>query len=223
VGTYDDSMRETTRYGSLWLCTLLLLSSISVLVIPAISGLTPTQDGGDRETTRTTTVTITETETQPANVSTATVSMNVTLTSTTVASFTNTTTRDISISPEILPGSGPVDPNTIPWVTLELMVIAVLLVGVVLIIRSRLSGALEDARRQIHELRSQLGTVPKETPSSAGSALKRLLELGILQPKEYMDKKILAERLERKTSAKQLLDEGLISQEQYDTLTRKQE
>ena len=223
MGTYDDSMRESTRCGRLWLCTLLLLSSISVLVIPAISGLTPTQDRGDHETTRTTTVTITETETQPANVSTATVSMNVTLTSTTVASFTKTTTRDISISPEILPGSGPVDPNTIPWLTLGLMVIAVLLFGVVLIIRSRLSGALEDARRQIHELRIQLGTVPKETPSSAGSALKRLLELGVLQPKEYMDKKILAERLERKTSAKQLLDEGLISQEQYDTLTRKQE
>lgn len=223
MGTYDHSMRESTRYGRLWLCTLLLLSSISVLAIPAISGLTLTQDEREHETTRTTTVTITETETQPANVPTATVSMTVTLTSTKVASFTTTTTSDISISPEIYPGTGRVDPNTIPWLTLGLVVIAVLLVGLVLIIRSKLSGALEDARRQTHELRSQLGAIPKETPSSAGSALKRLLELGVLQPKEYMDKKILAERIEKKMSAKQLLDEGLISQEQYDTLTRKQE
>ena len=34
---------------------------------------------------------------------------------------------------------------------------------------------------------------------------------------------MLAERTEKKMSAKQLLDEGLISQEQYDALTRKQE
>jgi hypothetical protein len=116
-----------------------------------------------------------------------------------------------------------VDPIIVPWLTLELVIIAVILIGLALIIRSRLSGALEDRRRQILELRSQLGAVPTGTPSSAGSALKRLLELGVLQPKEYMEKKMLAERLERKMSAKQLLDEGLISNEQYEALILKEE
>jgi len=100
-----------------------------------------------------------------------------------------------------------------------------MLTGSALVLRSRSIKALEEAniqRRLLLELQSRLSGVP-ETASSASFALKRLLELGILQPKEYMEKKMLAERMERKTSAKQLLDEGLISKEQYDALVRGEE
>jgi hypothetical protein len=59
---------------------------------------------------------------------------------------------------------------------------------------------------------------PLETADTASSALKPLLEMGVLQPKDA-EKKMLAEQLDKKASATKLLDEGLISKEQYEALT----
>ena len=116
--------------------------------------------------------------------------------------------------------------ETIPAIILGFVIIVLALLTSALILRSRSSRALDELngqRRLVHELRTQPSITAPATGLSASSALKRLLELGVLQPKEYMEKKMLAERIEKKMSAEQLLDEGLISQEQYDALTRKQE
>jgi len=102
---------------------------------------------------------------------------------------------------------------------LGFVAIVLALLGSALILRSRLSRALDE----LSELRTQPRIAAPETDLSTSSCLKRLLELGVLQPKEYMEKKILAERIEKEISAKQLLDKGLISREQYDALARKQE
>jgi len=114
----------------------------------------------------------------------------------------------------------------VPALVLGFVIILLALLTSALILRSRSFRVLDELdgqRRLVHELRTQPSITAPATGLSASSALKRLLELGVLQPKEYMEKKILAERIENKMSAKQLLDEGLISQEQYDALTRKQE
>jgi hypothetical protein len=113
----------------------------------------------------------------------------------------------------------------IPAMIVSFVIIVLALLVSALILRSRSSRALDELdgqRRLVHELRTQPSVTAPATGLTASSALKRLLELGVLQPKEYMEKKMLAERIEKKMSAKQLLDEGLISQEQYDALTRKQ-
>jgi len=114
----------------------------------------------------------------------------------------------------------------IPALILGLAILVFAFLGSAVILRSRSSRTLEQLeheRRLANDLRIQHAGASQETGSSAASALKRLLELGILQPREYMEKKVLADRIERKTSAKQLLDEGLISKEQYETLTGKRE
>jgi hypothetical protein len=106
-----------------------------------------------------------------------------------------------------------------PAMVLGFVMLVIALLASALVLRSRSSRALEE----LDKLRTRPGAIPTESELSASSALKRLLELGVLQPKEYMEKKILTERIEKKTSAKQLLDKGFISKQQYDALTQKQE
>jgi len=134
-------------------------------------------------------------------------------------------TATISSVP-LIPGILYVIPEVIPALILGLAILVFAFLGSAVILRSRSSRTLEQLeheRRLANDLRIQHAGASQETGSSAASALKRLLELGILQPREYMEKKVLADRIERKTSAKQLLDEGLISKEQYETLTGKRE
>jgi hypothetical protein len=107
------------------------------------------------------------------------------------------------------------------YVLSALLMGIVLLFAAVIIIRARLSRDLDQQRGQLRYLQEKLQGQSKSAGESIELALKRLLELGVLQPKEYMEKSILAQRLGRKVSVKKLLEEGLISKEQYDTLTRK--
>jgi len=114
----------------------------------------------------------------------------------------------------------------IPAVILGVIVIVLALFGSALILRSRSSKALDalnDQRRLVHQLATRPTVTAPETGLSAASALRRLLELGLIEPREYIEKKMQAERGEKKMSAKHLLEEGLISQEQYDRLAEKRE
>ena len=200
-------MKTRARYTRMLLCALLLLSSFVILFLQQIPAASPGREDEAGRTTTTTTVTMNYTTTRN---------------STTIVTMNYTTTRN---SIPLIPYVIDIASQTIPPVILGLVTITVALLACALILRSRSLRALDELdgqRRLVYELR-QPGIAAPATGMSASSALKRLLELGVLQPKEYMEKKILAERIENKMSAKQLLDEGLISQEQYDALTRKQE
>jgi hypothetical protein len=191
-----------------------MLTCLSVLAVPGAS-----RNG---QTTNTVTITKTATITQ-WNATTVFNTATITQWNATTKWNTTTSSSTIVVSPSIL-WIFPVDQTNAGIVTavvVGLIFLIFMLGGSALILRSRSSKALGEAdglRGLVRELQSQ-----PERASSASSALKRLLESGVLQPKEYMEKKMIAERLERKMSAKQLLEEGLISKEQYDALVRKEE
>jgi hypothetical protein len=221
-------MKSRAPYTRIFLCALLLLSSLLVLSLQEIPAK---KDGGDNQGTSTTS----SAATSSAKYSTSLVSVTATVTATinrtvpTTVKVTNTTritlwsTENItSTLTEIplVPGYVSIPSEIIPAMVLGFVIIVVALFGSAMILRSRSLRDLDE----LNELRTNVRMVaPEEVDLSASSSLKRLLELGILQPKEYMEKKIMAERMEKKMSAKQLLDKGLISREQYDILAGKQE
>jgi hypothetical protein len=215
-------MKSRARYTRIFVCALLLLSSLLVLSLQEIPADNAGGGGYDPPpTSATSSLVATTLTTTVTNATTTTATITTTTTSATTR--WNTTTSTTSLTVPLIDGYV-VSPETILAIFLGFIIIVLALLSSSLILRSRSSRALDELngqRRLVHELRTQ--QPGPATGLSASSALKRLLELGVLQPKEYMEKKMLAERIEKKTSAKQLLDEGLISKEQYDVLTRKQE
>jgi len=145
---------------------------------------------------------------------TNTVTSATTLISTTLKTIVSVTTSSLTL----------LDPPN-AYVLITLIGFIFLLVILVVVIRSRLAGDLDRERQSVRELQSQLQTRSETTQpqDSAESALRRLFDLGLIEPKEYMEKKVLAERLGRRMSAKKLLDEGLITKEQYEALVRKEQ
>jgi hypothetical protein len=221
-------MQTSVRYGRILVCAIVLVSSLSVLAVPVISGNPQEGDHGQPGAT----ITITKwntTTTGTTEWSTTTTVATEWSTTTNVTTQLHTTTNwsTTSIFPTVF-GVFPVNQDAADVfvaVGIGLLVLALVECGSVLILRSRESKVLEELsaeRRMVHELRSELSGFSPETTYTASYALNRLLEMGVLQPKEYMEKKILAERLERNMSAKQLLDEGLISKEQYEALARRE-
>ena len=207
-------MKTRARYARMLMCALLLLSSLLVLVTT-----TTTSGASVLGVAKTNSNTITVTTTNSTTITvTTTNSTRIIVWSTETASLTLT---DVTV----IPGYVSVPSEMIPAMIVGFVIIVLALLVSALILRSRSSRALDELdgqRRLVHELRTQPSVAAPAVGLTAASALKRLLELGVLQPKEYMEKKILAERIEKKMSAKQLMDEGLISQKQYDALTRKQ-
>ena len=197
-------MKSRARYARMSVWALLLLSSVLVL---ATTTTTSAASVLGVAKTNSTTITVTTTN------------------STTITVTTRATTSLTLTDVTVIPGYVSVPSEMIPAMIFGFVTIVLALLVSALILRSRSSRALDELdgqRRLVHEIRTQPSVTAPAGGLTAASALKRLLELGVLQPKEYMEKKMLAERLEKKMSAKQLLDEGLISQEQYDALTRKQ-
>jgi len=224
-------MQTRVQYARILMYTILILTSLSVLAVPGGSRgpeIHPQaeQPGDENRTQRTRTVTVTEWST------TTQWSTTSKLDSTTITRWNATTQWNITtqwsssgVSPVILwilPVGQPIA-DIVTALLLGLVVLVFLLTGSALVLRSRSSKSSQEAdsqRRLVRELQNELSLFPPERASSASYALKLLLELGVLQPKDYMEKKMIAERLERKMSAKQLLDEGLISKEQYDAVVR---
>jgi hypothetical protein len=223
LGDHVDYMQTSVGYARIFVCAILLVSSLSVLAVPVISG-----NGQEPRHGESTTITITTWNTATI-ISTEwnTTTIPTTRWKATTQTSTATSWTATSVFPTVL-GVFPVNQATADMFAVAgigLLVLALVQFGSVLILRSRASKTLEELnaeRRMVLELRSELSGFSPETAYSASYALKRLLEMGVLQPKEYMEKKILAERLEKKMSAKQLLDEGLISKEQYEALARRE-
>jgi hypothetical protein len=228
-------MKSRAKYTRVLLCALLLLSSPLVLSLEEISAKIGDHDPRTTTTVSTTSVPRALTTTVPTatnqTVLTTTVtnstSITVTVTNSTRIIVWSTETSSLTLTDvSLIPGLVSIPSEMIPAMIIGLVMVVLTLLVCALILRSRSSRALDELdgqRRLVHELRTQSSVTVPATGLTASSALKRLLELGVLQPKEYMEKKMLAERLEKKMSAKQLLDEGLISEEQYDALTRKQD
>jgi hypothetical protein len=221
-------MQTSALYGRILVCTILVVSSLSVLAVPAISE--NPQEGGHGQLGATTTITTTKwntTTTGTTEWNTTTATTTEWSTTTNVTTQLHTTTNWTTTFPVVF-GVFPVNQDAadvFAVVGIGLLILALVEFGSVLILRSSASKTLDELnveRRIVHELRSELSGFSPETTYTASYALNRLLEMGVLQPKEYMEKKILAERLERNMSAKQLLDEGLISKEQYEALARRE-
>ena len=226
-------MKTRARYSRILFCVLLIASSLIILfLMDAPAGakgveppgpVNPPEPHNDKThaTSSSTSQTISSSTSQTATPS-ETAQTTVTMTTTETERATTATIADVPL----IPGFVSVYREVIPAMVLAFIIIVLALLTSVLILRSRSSRALDeldDQRRLVQGLRTQPSATVPTTGLTASSALKRLLELGVLEPKEYMEKKMLAERTEKKTSVKQLLDEGLISQQQYDALTRKQE
>jgi hypothetical protein len=208
-------MKTRARYARMLLCALLLLSSLLVLATTTTTSATSVLGVA---TTNSTMITVSTGTNQTVLTKTVTNSTTITVTVTNSTRIVVTTYLTLPDVP-LVPGYISIPSEIIPAMVVGFVIVVLALFGSALILRSRLSRALDE----LNELKTQPSIAAPETGLSTPSALKRLLELGVLQPKEYMEKKILAERIEKKMSAKQLLDKGLISQEQYDTLARKQE
>lgn len=201
------------RRTCLCLCIIVLLIELSVS-----AKLSHPDDGNDRTTT---TITVTSTVTTGTN---RTTTVTTAIDRTTMV--TTTTTQISTVTPNV----GLVERLAEFPYSLLIVLLAVTTSTSIILALIRRSGSrkvqdeLTHLRRQV-ELGSQL---PRQLPSgtsapAASSALKDLYEAGVLSPKEYMEKKMLTDRLERKMSAKQLLDEGLITKEQYELLVRREQ
>jgi len=197
------------KAARIWLCAALLIASLflpvggdsRLLIAVSRDTLEPTQTTS--ESTSNLVITVTSMVTTVSN-STTTVTSNSTTTLTTTQ--TSKTMGAIILDiPDI-------------WTILILVAGLAFSIGFVLLVRSRYRGQLDELRKFVNQLRKEQGGKTSET---ASSALKRLLELGLMQPKEYIEKKMLAERLEKKASIQKLLEEGLISKDQYDALIQK--
>lgn len=212
-------MQTRVRYARILACVVLLLTPLLVAVVPGVSGY-----GKLHGTIQLTSANGTETSSTLSIMTVTTTTVTELRTTTTTKPTTSIISATVKVTESswIMPAF--VDDVVIPMdliraVVLGLVILTFMLTGSALVLRSRSSKALEE----VGQLQSQLTGLSPERGSSASSALKLLLELGILEPKEYMEKKMIAERLERKMSAKQLLDEGLISKDQYDALARREE
>jgi len=207
------------KVARIWLCAALLIASL-FLTVGGDSRLLIAEPPDTPEPTATTS----ESTQQTASSYTATPNLVITVTSV-VTTTSNGTTTVVSISISKLTttqtsetmGAIILDLPDI-WTILILVVGLAFSIGFLLLVRSRYRGQLDELRKFVNQLKKEQG---RKTSETASSALKRLLELGVIQPKEYIEKKMLAERLEKKTSIEKLLEEGLISKDQYDALIQK--
>jgi hypothetical protein len=233
-------MKTRARYSRIF-CVLLLLNSLlilSLLETPANSR--GEGGGGEGKPDKTTTATSSTSETTISSTSETTISSTSETTISSTSETTISSTSETTASSEtaqttvivttvvlttgtvvcpLVPGFVSIPCEMNPAMVLGFVMLVIALLASALVLKSRSSRALEE----LDKLRTRPSAITTESELSASSALKRLLELGVLQPREYMEKKILAERIEKKTSAKQLLDKGFISKQQYDALTQKQE
>ncbi len=214
-------MATRIRFSRVWICALLVVVSLAVVPLQEATMFTSAAVPEPKPTT--------STSTRTGSSLSVSVSISISHTTVNVTLRDNSTTITASVT-ETVPTT--ITKNVLEaileavdfWIMLALVAIIAMLLGASLILRGRYLRASAEAdiqRRLVLESRNQIA--PPETTSGASGALSRLLELGVIQPKEYMEKKMTAERLERKANAKRLLDEGLISNDQYEALIRKED